>query len=107
MTYKVGDMNDKIVATPKLGILKGILIILLGLMWLNNYSYGAISLSQEHSDRSWLVSAWPGWVILGLCLWRGILAILQRNKKRVTTLNIGFWAVLFVLTLAYVIYILH
>lgn len=107
MIYKFDDMNTEIAATPKLGIFKGIIIILLGLMWLNNYSYGAISLSREHGDRIWLVGVWPGWVILTLCLWRGIVAILQRKKKRVTAINIGIWTVLFLLTSAYVLYILH
>jgi hypothetical protein len=96
------------VATPKLGIVKGIIIILLGVMWLNNMSYGSLLGYQDTGSRVMLSAGivW-GLIIFGLCLWRGIVAIRDRKIKRVTYLNFGVWTGFFVLTLAYVLYILH
>jgi hypothetical protein len=104
----VHNRSEQMVATPKLGIAKGIIIILLGVMWLNNMSYGALLGYQDTGNRGMLLAG-VGWalVIFGVCLWRGIVAIRERKVKRVTYLNFGVWTGFFVLTLAYVLYILH
>ena len=101
-------MTEQIVATPKLGIVKGIIIMVLGVMWLNNYSLGALLGYQDTGSKGMLLGGviW-GWVIFGLCLWRGIVAIYKRKVKRVTSFNMGIWAFLFIITSAYVLYILH
>lgn len=104
----VHKRSEQTVATPRLGIGKGVIAILIGVMWLNNMSYGALLGYQDTGSRGMLVSGviWA-WVIFGLCLWRGIVAIRKRKMEKVTYLNFGVWAGFFILTLAYVLYILH
>ena len=98
--------TTQITPSPKLGIVKGIVIILLGIIWLGNYSLGSMVLAQDHNDITWLVSVWPGLVIFVLCLWRGIVAICKRKVKRVTSIGFGFLTFLFIASLSYVLWIL-
>jgi hypothetical protein len=93
-------------ATPKLGIIKGVILILLGIIWLNNYSIGALIGYQDTGSRtSLLLGVIWGWVIFGFCVWRGIVAIYKRNKLRVSSLNIGVWTFIFVVSLIFILWI--
>jgi hypothetical protein len=93
------------VATPKLGIIKGIIIIFFGIIWLNNYSLGALIGYKDLGNKNILLSVIWGLVIFGLLLWRGIVAICKRKSLRVTTLNFGIWIFLFVISSVYVLWI--
>lgn len=105
---KILNKDTQIIATPKLGIIKGIIIILLGIIWLNNYSLGALIGYQNTDSKGTLLSGIIcGWVILGICLWRGILAIYKHKSKGVTYLNFGSWIVFFGASLAFVLWITH
>jgi len=109
-------MNDgeQIVATPRLGLAKGIIAILLGMVLLvivfslvlfaELIVLAVLSNPFTHPDP-WSIAevremmAAPmvsGLVPFGLCLWRGIVAIRRRKVRRVTRLNFGLWLGFFV-----------
>lgn len=81
--------GTEIIPTPKLGIVKGIIIILFGMILC---SFLGLSYTFDNNIGG---AIW-GWILLALCLWRGIVAIVKRKKKRVSHLNLGIWAVLLV-----------
>ncbi len=81
--------------TPKLGIIKGILMILVGYGIGNIYIIGAnINLFETGNKSGYIVGIVWSLGILGVCAWRGIVAIVKRKKKKVTYLTVGFWGFL-------------
>ena len=89
-----------------LGIAKGIIMILVGAIFLNNMSYGALLGNQDTGDGGMLASGvvWA-WIIFGLFLWRGIVAIRKRKVREVTRLNLGVWIGVLTITLVWTIWL--
>jgi hypothetical protein len=90
--------GEPTVATPRLGIAKGIIAILLGVegfLLMFAVGIGLLLLSAE-SPADFVGKYVPGaflvgLAIFGLCLWRGSVAIRNRKVRRVTRLNFGLW----------------
>ncbi len=103
-------MNDgeAAVATPGLGLAKGIIAILVGVMSSGGLFVIALLVGFAATVEPWygISGARVAMIIVafllppisfGLCLWRGIVAIRRRRVRRVTRLNFGLWLALFVL----------
>ena len=106
--------SEPIAATPGLGLAKGIVAILLGVVAGVEIAFigllgNAVLLAMTnnpwydyHGREAWtnysvlITGVVIGSVILGLCLWRGIIAIRKRRVNRVTHFNFGLWLTLFV-----------
>jgi hypothetical protein len=96
MTTNVNEIS----ANPKIGMIKGVLAILLGITWLNNMCYGAwLSSGDARLGLLW------GGVILSVCTWRGITSIRKRNISKVSMLNVSLWLGALLLTIVYMLYI--
>jgi len=95
---------EKINPRPILNIFKGIMIFAIGYIWFNNYALGAI-LSRTSNDNTWIIGTWPGWVILGFCIWRGIISIIKRKKQNTSYLNFGIWAFILLASIVFVLFI--
>ena len=112
----VTDDSAEVVATPGLGLAKGIIAISLGVVLLVMIfslvltteafflallspigSNPGASLSSELTFLMLLAPTVSGLIPFGLCLWRGILAIRYRKVRRVTPLNFGLWLGFFIL----------
>lgn len=78
-------------------LLKGIAIIAIGFMWLGDFAINALHTVEKTDDNIMWLSTWLGWIIIGLCLWRGIVAIRNCNSN-VTKFNLGIWSFLFIVT---------
>ena len=110
------DDSAEVVATPGLGLAKGIIAISLGVGLLvmifllvlsaEVFFLAVLSPFPMKPDASlfaepklpWLLAPTvSGSVPFGLCLWRGILAIRYRKVRRVTRLNFGLWLGFFIL----------
>lgn len=109
--------SDQTAATPRLGLAKGIIAIVLGVLWLFIVPLivilGWVVLLflagpdggpgpgfAEHPIASLIVGVVLGIAICGLCIWRGILAIRSRKVNRVTRLNFALWLGFLLVTLA-------
>lgn len=109
MQYEGTERVDKAPnVAPHIGITKGVIAIVLGLLWFNNLAAGGLMLYRDPAghpggDTSTLMIslAW-GLGIAGLCIWRGVLAIKRRHCTAVTSLNLVGWIVALVGTLAYI-----
>ena len=100
--------SAQVAATPGLGLAKGIIAILLGVI-----SFGGLFVIALIVGFAATVEPWYGIsggrvamiivafllppISFGLCLWRGIVAIRKRKVRRVTYLNFCLWAGVFVL----------
>lgn len=110
----VTDDSAEVVATPGLGLAKGIIAISLGVVLLvmifslvlTTEAFflallspigSSASLSSELTLLMLLAPTVSGLIPFGLCLWRGILAIRYRKVRRVTPLNFGLWLGFFIL----------
>ncbi len=94
--------------TPKLGILKGILIILFGFFLWNIFSFESLLINIVYREgRSSLMSSiiWAS-AIFGLCLWRGIVSIRNRRKNHISYLTIAFWFLLIILVCVWALHII-
>ena len=104
-------------ATPGLGLAKGIIAIVLGVLWLFivplTVILGWVALLflagpgggpgpgfVIHPIASLIVGVILGIVICVLCLWRGTLALRTRQVTRVTRLNFALWVGFLVITLS-------
>ncbi|MBE0430603.1 MAG: hypothetical protein IBX67_02135 [Dehalococcoidia bacterium] len=101
--------SEQIVATPRLGIAKGIVAILLGMEGSGIVFAIAFAVFFLATDDRWgeltnptpdpysavalMVMAVLPPIIFGFFLWRGIVAIRKRRVKRVTYVNFGLWVV--------------
>jgi len=106
--------SEQVEATPRLGLAKGIIAILLGVTagvvvafvaLLGNAVLFAMANNpwyDYHGREAWtnyailITGVVIGSVIFGLCLWRGIVAIRKRKFRRVTHFNFGLWLGFFV-----------
>jgi len=79
--------------TPKRGILKGVIIILFAILVWMYCSLGLVEM-YRWGLYAFLGGLWFPVAVTGLCLWRGIKAIVVRKKQHVSILNISLWAVL-------------
>ena len=99
--------GEQVAATPRLGLAKGIIAILLGVIAggtaltvvIGSTALLGLLMLAEIGIHRWLIPIviivaflLPP-AIFGLCLWRGILAIRRRKLKRVTYLNFTLWVV--------------
>ena len=102
------DKGDSVAANPQLGIAKGIIAIVIGLLWLNNMAYGSLLSYHDTGMMASLVSGliW-GLVICGLLTRRGVLAIKHRRTTTVTRLNFGVWVAVLAATLVYIYFALR
>jgi len=120
---QVTQDSDQTAATPGLGLAKGIIAIVLGVLWLFIvplmfflvwvlllFLAGPGASPSPGSDlftaASLIGGVVLGIVVCGLCIWRGILAIRKRKLKRVTRLNFGLWVGFLVVTLSPGLYFL-
>lgn len=78
------------IPTPRLGLIKGILMIAFGFALAFEMFLGLPDINSVFIGWGWLL------VILALFLWRGIIAIVNRNRKRIGKVTIGVWSVLLV-----------
>ena len=91
-------------ATPRWGIFKGFIIILIGLMMAAYSAVSTLDLAETTNPLTFEKTINIGFLaggiiwtigIFGIFLWRGIKAFVDHDKKRVTGLNLGLWLVLF------------
>ena len=104
-------------ATPRLGLAKGIIAIVLGVLWLFIVPLivilgWALLLFRVgpgggpgpgpdlFTTASWILGVIVGIVICVLCIWRGTLAIRSRRVNRVTGLNFALWVGFLLVTLS-------
>ncbi len=84
----------------RIGVAKGVIAIILGLLWFNNLAAGGLML---YGDTSYLIIGLAlGLGIAGLFISRGVMAIKRRHSEAVTNLNFAGWIVALVGTLAYI-----
>jgi len=106
MVIKSDQSNRIMPINPILGVLKGVLIMLFGFIWIEMYSLVSLVSYSDMRDRSylWVGVIW-GWGILGICLWRGIVAIRKRRQVRVGFMSIGMWVLGIIAVLSFYILI--
>lgn len=116
--------SEPVSATPRLGIAKGIVAILLGVVAGVEIAFigmlgNAVLLAMTnnpwydyHGREAWtnysvlITGVVIGSIIFGLCLWRGIIAIRKRRVNRVTHFNFGIWLSFFVVAMIPVVLLL-
>jgi len=97
----------KQIPTPRLGLAKGILMILFGFALAFEMTIGLGSNYLDNPNRTtaligfaWLI------IILGLFLWRGITAIVRRHSKRVSVFTVWGWSVVLAVMIVFLAFIL-
>ena len=103
VNMNLGIISMELPSTPRRGICKGFIIILLAILIYAYLSYGTLSVSGDPYFSLRLVFFLPfNMAITGVFLWRGIKALVVKKIQHVSVLNISLWAILFVILVSYV-----
>ena len=96
--------TNNLTSTPKMGILKGIVLIIVGFLWLNTYALGAMLGYVDSGQISgYYAGVIFGWLIFLLCEWRGVISIVKRNEKYISGTEMFLLTLFFSATLLIVI----